>query len=55
MRMKQSRNGQAGWTTMEYIVGAIILIGIVTAAVGAISGAISTQSEKLKGKIEAVN
>ncbi|MCX7996418.1 MAG: hypothetical protein N2691_01500 [Patescibacteria group bacterium] len=50
--MKDSKKLQAGWTTMEYIVGAIIIVGVVTAVITTVTGAISTQGTKLQQQIQ---
>ncbi len=36
---------QDGWTTMEYVVGALIIIGIVSTAITAIQGGIVTKTK----------
>lgn len=32
--VKRSKLSQAGWTTMEYVVGAIALVSVVTMVIG---------------------
>jgi hypothetical protein len=44
---KAKRKSQTGWTTMEYVVGAIALVGVVTLI-------INTFSDKLIGAINAL-
>jgi Flp pilus assembly pilin Flp len=38
--MKKILKNQDGWTTMEYVVGALIIIGIVSTAITTIQGGI---------------
>jgi Flp pilus assembly pilin Flp len=45
---KMSKKSQLGWTTMEYVVGAIIIIGIVTTVVGMVSTGLNNKAQKLE-------
>ncbi len=45
--MKKMLKNQDGWTTMEYVVGALIIIGIVTTAITAIQSGITAKANKV--------
>jgi hypothetical protein len=49
--MKHSKKGQAGWTTMEYVVGAFLLITVVASVVGIITQAISDKGTEVQNAI----
>ncbi len=49
--MKHSKKGQAGWTTMEYVVGAFLLITVVASVVGIITQAISDKGAEVQNAI----
>lgn len=42
---------QRGWTTMEYVVGALIIVTIVASAIGLITEAINTKSQEVQEAI----
>ncbi len=42
---------QRGWTTMEYVVGALIIVTIVASAIGLITEAIGTKSTEVQNAI----
>lgn len=46
-RSQKVLHSQAGWTTMEYVVGAIALVGVVTMV-------LNVFSDKLMGAINAL-
>lgn len=49
--MKASKKLQRGWTTMEYVVGAIIIISIVTAVIGMVQTGLTNKATKLENSL----
>lgn len=49
--MKKNLSNQRGWTTMEYVIGAILIITIVTTVVGLVSEGLSEKGKKVKDEI----
>jgi Flp pilus assembly pilin Flp len=49
--MKKSLKNQIGWTTMEYIVGALLIISIVTAVVGMVQDGLNKKAEAVKNAL----
>lgn len=49
--MKKKQESQLGWTTMEYVVGALIIISIVTAVVGMVQDGLTKKGESVKNAL----
>lgn len=49
--MKKTLKNQIGWTTMEYIVGALLIISIVTAVVGMVQNGLEAKGKAVEGAL----
>ncbi|MFW5703826.1 MAG: hypothetical protein ACOCXQ_03240 [Patescibacteria group bacterium] len=45
--MQQKKKNQLGWTTMEYVVGALIIVTVVVGVINAITGAIQSKGDQV--------
>ena len=53
--MKIHIRNQDGWTTMEYVVGALIIITIVTTVIGLVRDGLKTQADKVVNQMNSAN